>query len=226
MNIRMFLSNLKLLTDQARRLAPVLDWLRHHLALHAEKIPDTPIAFKITYIFSKFGRDLVRFDKLFHAWQQGTLKPFRPRAPQPRRERAKQTDRVKIHRLPASPAWLAKHAPGGLGFNNHLAPILAESEVQQFIAAEPRRAGRVLRPMMQALGLPLPAPLQRPKRVQKPRPKKPTPKKITKAELLETYPRPGVPRRWQLLIPGLNAPMLKRDREEIRRLKKETKQKH
>ena len=227
MFIRQFLTQTKWKTAIARALAPRLDVVRHHLGLSGERpAPQAlarrthaPISQIINTAWNRISRLLRRLDELMAKVEAGTARP-----PVKRKSRTATKPKTQSVRIPTGKSWAAI-APLSGSENFYIAQSLFAPEHFDRLIAEAPQSARIIRALCRLLQMPLPESLKLPKRPRKPRPKKPTPKKITKAELLETYPRPGVPRRWQLQIPGLNAPMLKRDREELRRLKKETKAK-
>ena len=120
-----------------------------------------------TLLWHRLARLANRFQTLFSRWQAGTLPALRNRAPRPCVARA-------TPRLPASQGWVGTRIPEAAPCAGMLHMLLQEPEVPRFVAAVPR-AGRLLRPLLRALGLPAPAWLHLP-----PRPRR-APKKSTEA---------------------------------------------
>jgi hypothetical protein len=153
-------------------------------------------------------RRINRLADLFAAWQAGTLKPVRPRAP---RAKPATPKAPPLLRIPTTRGW-ASRLSNMLTSNVRIRfeRLFAEPEFQRFLATEPR-AGRHIRPICFDTGMTIPDSIRPLRRKRKPKPK-PTPKRLTpeqKAELLAPYPPPGTPLRWQTRIPGLNAPIPK-----------------
>jgi hypothetical protein len=95
--------------------------------------------------------------------------------------------------------------PNGAAFIIYRA-ITLDPKVEAFFKEVPQAAG-ILRSLARPMRLHMPDWLKLPKRPRKPKPKAEKPPKPPKEEWV--YPFPGVPRRWQTQIPGINAPRLK-----------------
>ncbi len=119
-----------------------------------------------------------RFTLLYQRWQSGTL----PK-PHPHRTRARPAAPQDANTAP--PPTLPLRLPRSFGWVNHRIPESAppagmldamlhqrEGEVRAFLAAAPQ-AGRLLRPLCQALGVVQPDWLRLPPRPRRPRPPRP-----------------------------------------------------
>ena len=97
----------------------------------------------------RLGRIAARFTALFHRWRTGTLPALRP-------ARAGRPNTAKpIPRLPATSGWVNIRIPASAACTGQLEALLHDPELPQFLAAAPQ-AGRLLRPLCHALGLPEP----------------------------------------------------------------------
>ena len=126
----------------------------------------------LVLVWNRLGRTCLRFERLVAQWRAGTLAACRPsRAGQPRARKA------EALRLPTNRTWLIDLTRGpAAAAAFRLRVLMNDAELRQFLAECPR-AGRVLRPLAQMLGISLGEPefalLRRPPRVRKPRPPKP-----------------------------------------------------
>ena len=111
-----------------------------------------------------------RFLALFERWQTNTLPKPRLRPKRPRTSKPVDPTAPKPLRLPRTLGWAARRlaeAPPASGFLESLILNRAD-ELKPFLAAAPQ-AGRLLRPLCTALGLPLPDYLRLPPRPRRPR---------------------------------------------------------
>ncbi len=128
-------------------------------------------------LINRLGRTAARFAALFAGWRAGTLAPARPRPGRIRPQRVGP-------RLPATRGWLAGGTDHHVrAYGSHLQHLLAEPGMAEFVAEVPR-AGRLLRPLVHALGLPDPTWLALPQHPARVRRTPATPK-----------PEPGTPDR-------------------------------
>ena len=117
---------------------------------------------------TRLNRMAARFSALFHRWRTKTL-------PAPRPSRAGRPYTAKpILRLSATRGWVNIRIPASAPCTGQLETLLHDPEMPEFLAAAPQ-AGRILRPLCHALGLPEPHWLKRPARPAKPRPPRPNP---------------------------------------------------
>ncbi len=137
-------------------------------------------------VWTRVGRTAARLERLFTLWQQGTLKPPRPRpassipakaTPDPATPEPTQGARTLGLRLPRAKGWLIRLIPEAAPAGGQLESFIHRPDVAEFVAQVPR-AGRHLRPLCRMQGLALPDYLtlptcrrkQRPPRARKPRP--------------------------------------------------------
>ncbi len=128
---------------------------------------------------ARLGRTVARFRALHAAWAAGTLKPSRPgrpRAPRaasaPRDPAPRDTATEPPPRLPRAFAWLVLRAPEAATAAGMFNMLVEDAETRRFVAEVPR-AGRLLRPLCQALGIRPPPYLRLPPRPRKPRAPRP-----------------------------------------------------
>ena len=125
-------------------------------------------------LYTRLNRMAARFTALFHRWRTATLPAARPsQAGRPYTSRP-------IVRLPAKRGWVNHRIPAAAPCTGQLEALLHEPELARFLAEAPQ-AGRILRPLCHALGLPEPIWLQRP----------PTPKTQRPATRLRAEPEAG-----------------------------------
>lgn len=134
----------------------------------------------------RLTRIAARFQALFDRWQSNTLPT--PRAPRPSR-----TSRPAPHqalRLPRAQGWVSRRIPEAAPAAGFLISLLQNPETRPFVQAAPQ-AGRMLRPLCRALGIPQPDWLKlpaRPRPPRAPRPAKPRAPRLTDPELrLQPY---------------------------------------
>ena len=128
----------------------------------------------------RLHRLALRFQALFDRWQSNTLPTPRPRgdarrSPHPEaglppaQDATRQTPRKPLPRLPRALGWVNHRIPDSAPPSGWLESLLHDPDTQSFVHAAPQ-AGRLLRPLCQALGLPQPDWLRLPPRPRKPRP--------------------------------------------------------
>ena len=105
-------------------------------------------------IHTRLNRIAARFNALFQRWQTNTL-PI-PRAPQPRAAKP----RPPAPRLPSTRGWVNARIAAAAPCAGMLDILLHDPELPKFLADAPQ-AGRLLRPLCHALGLPEPPCLKR-----------------------------------------------------------------
>ena len=131
----------------------------------------------------RLGRIAARFTALFHRWRTNTL-------PAPRPSRTGRPYIAKpIPRLPARRGWVNIRIPASAPCTGQLEALLHDPELPEFLAAAPQ-AGRLLRPLCHALGLPEPAWLKLPPR---PKPIRPPPAKPPEPAADQPPPTPFRP---------------------------------
>jgi len=115
-----------------------------------------------------------RFQALFDKWHHGRLPKPRP-SPARRQQRPEPaTPRI---RLPRDFGWVNHRIPESAPPSGMLESLLLnEADTSRFVAEAPQ-AGRLLRPLCQALGITQPEWLQRPRLPRKPHAKKPRPER-------------------------------------------------
>ena len=146
---------------------------------------------------NRINRTIQRFESLVARWQSGTL-PNPRTTPRPRRATRAEPG---APRLPRGKAWLVRALAhhDGYGRASQLAHFLATPEAAAFLVAVPR-AGRLLRPLCNALGI------TPPDVIAPPPPAHPPPARP---------PRPAVPRPPRAPPPG-GAPAKPRRRAPLR----------
>ena len=133
----------------------------------------------------RLHRLALRFQALFDRWQSNTLPKPRPRPRQrrsphldagrlPLRTPDAATPRKSLPRLPRALGWVNHRIPDSAPPSGWLESLLHDPDTQSFVHAAPQ-AGRLLRPLCQALGLPQPDWLRLPPRPRKPRPSRSRP---------------------------------------------------
>ena len=195
-------------TPLGTALYGILILLREVIARHASAFrAQAPGA---VAAWERVNRLFHRFEALVLAWERGQLPTPRPRAPRIRKPASRAP-------RPGGFAWLGRLVPGTGGFGGTLLVFLEREDIKALITAAPQ-AGRILRPMLHALGWEPPAHLKLPPRP--PRPRKPRPKaeprrrltpihltraqidRMTAAELTHLFGR--LPPHFPLPIPNLN----------------------
>ncbi len=170
------------LTRQLRPPQPV--WLGQRVFLAIVPPPKRPLLPEPvwTLLWLRLDRLLTRLHALHDRWRTGTLPT--PRKPRPSKPRP--TPEI---RLPRAFAWVNHRIPEAAppaGFLSHI--LHNETEARQFVQDAPQ-AGRLLRPLCQALGVKQPDWLTLPPRPRKPRAPKPRPERPWRL----TDPRLGLP---------------------------------
>ena len=134
-------------------------------------------------LYNRLGRTAARFTALFARWSAGTLPTPRPaRAPRPVAAPS------PIPRLPSAHGWVNVRIADSAPCTGQLEALLHDPELPKFLAAAPQ-AGRLLRPLCRALGLPEPSWLKRP---AQPKPQR-LPLRPPRAELESPPPTPDRP---------------------------------
>lgn len=113
-----------------------------------------------------------RFQSLYAAWQAGTLRTPRPRAPRPKQDRTPDPAAAPAPALPRAFGWAIRRAPEAGPALGHLEQLVHDAETRRFVTEVPR-AGRHLRPLCRALGLVPPDYLRLPPRPRPPRQPRP-----------------------------------------------------
>lgn len=145
----------------------------YHPILKPELLPRlAPALWRLFH--ARLSRSVERFQALYAAWTAGTLKPPRPSRPRTRKPNPTPTDPPAEPplRLPRGFAWLNLRAEETVPSAGMLHMLVHDEETQRFVAEVPR-AGRLLRPLCQALGVRPPPCLTLPPRPRKPRPRRP-----------------------------------------------------
>ncbi len=125
-------------------LGAILDDMRHALARAAAR--DRAHADLLVALWTRIGRLSTRFERLYHRWRTGTLRPLPPpratacRAPRPRR------------RFPTGRAWLCRITREANAHGSQLQYLFAAPDFRDFLAAVPR-AARILRPLCPMFGI-------------------------------------------------------------------------
>ena len=169
----------------ASRLVAILTSLRHAIAAHtaresrAQSVtwlgtqayspvtapsqrPKLP-AETWVLLYHRLNRLAARFTALFARWQTNTLPMPRLRAPRPYIPR-------ETPRLPTTHGWINARIPEAAPCAGTLDILLQHSELPKFLTEAPQ-AGRLLRPLLRALGLQTPDCLKLPKpKLLSPRP--------------------------------------------------------
>ena len=115
--------------------------------------------------WNRISRLSARFLALVAAFRAGRLRP--PRAGGPRKGNAAK----KPFRFPSKFGWMLRFGSEVCCSRSQLEHWLATNEeAAAFIAAAPRQAGRILRPLCHMLGIELPEALRPPKRSRRQRP--------------------------------------------------------
>lgn len=171
-------------TPLTQVFAALLSGIRAALANHA--LRQDHLSGLVALIYARLGRMAFRLDRLAQLWRANKLpKPGKPRPGRPRAPRP-----APSVPYPRRSLWLVRIAQPTAQFLQQVEMFLARPETLALVQAAPQ-AGRLLRPLCHAYGIPLPAYLQLP-----PRPKRPaTPKP----------PRP--PRRARFALPPGDRPL-------------------
>ena len=123
-----------------------------------------------TLLWHRLGRMANRFQALLQRFQANTLPAPRPsRAGQPARQPG--TPRLA---LPRAHGWVNHRIPESAPCTGQLADLLLDPALPAFLARAPQ-AGRLLRPLCRALGVPLPPCLALPPRPRPARSRPATP---------------------------------------------------
>ena len=109
-----------------------------------------------TLLWHRLNRLAARFQALFARWQTNTLPTRRPCAPRPYTPR-------EYTRLPTTPGWINHRIAEAASCAGTLDILLQHPELPEFLQQAPQ-AGRLLRPLIRALGLPTPDCLKLPPR--------------------------------------------------------------
>ena len=121
----------------------------------------------------RLGRLAARFAALFARWQANTLPIPRARTPRPSTPRPSTpppSSPSNYQRLPASRGCINLRIPEAAPCGGMIHILLQEPELPRFLAAAPQ-AGRLLRPLLRALGLDAPDCLKLPPRPPRTRPR-------------------------------------------------------
>jgi hypothetical protein len=136
------------------RFAQITAFLREAIARAAAR--NRVHAPVLVLAWTRIGRMLARFQRLFDRWRSGTLPSPRPSRPgQPRRP-------GPTPRLPGG-LWFPALVPEFSTAAVRLEALLADPTMVDFLAACPQ-AGRILRPLCRLLALPLTPPVRLPAR--------------------------------------------------------------
>ena len=197
----------------ASRLVAILTSLRHAIAAYTAResraqsvtwlgtqayspieapnqLPKLPVETWVL-LYHRLNRLAARFTALFARWQTNTLPSPRPYTARP------YTPRL-TPRLPTTHGWVNHRIPESAPCTGQLDALLHDPELPKFLAAAPQ-AGRLLRPLLRALGLPAPDWLQLP-----PRPIRTPPAKQT-APAEQTPPDEPPPTPDRPLPPNIRA---------------------
>ena len=132
---------------------------------------------------NRLARIAARFTALFARWKTNTL-------PAPRPSQAGRPYTAKpIPRLPAQRGWVNARVPASAPCAGMLEALLHDPELPKFLEQAPQ-AGRLLRPLCHAIGLPEPTWLKRPPR---PKPIRPPPAEPPEPEAGQPPPTPFRP---------------------------------
>jgi len=147
------------------------------------------------HVWSRAAAAVIRFETLYAAWQAGTLRPPRIRAPRPTQATPPDAEapapaRLR-HRLPRRRGWLAATHFNMRNVASQLAHMLDRPDLADFIQAAPQLR-RVLRPICHMLGIDPPSPWRLPPRPPRPpsppSPPRARPARPTLAPLLRPLP--------------------------------------
>ena len=165
-----------------------------------------PLVALLVLAHGRLWRLAHRFDALALRWHAGTLPKRRvgpPRPPHPQTPRPHTAPRA--HLRSGRMAWLIRLHQRTAQFAGQVEVFLAQPETRA-LAAEAPQAGRLLRPLCRALGLPTPDYLRLPPRPPRPVQPKPIPPKPAQAK--PAKPRPGTAAAvtWRTYRPGRTRP--------------------
>ena len=113
-----------------------------------------------------------RLQSLFARWQQGTLKPPRPRASRPAGHPARPAPAQPYQRLPRERGWINRRVEAAAQCCGLLHNFLQQPDAECFHAEIPQSA-RLLRPLCHALAVDHPTWLKLPPRPRRKRPRSP-----------------------------------------------------
>lgn len=151
-----------------------------------ERLP--PLAAPLwSLLLRRLDRLSVRFNTLFQRWRDNCLPRRRPA-----RARTRPTTGPgpqPLPRLPTAHGWVNHRIPESAPPTGQLESLLRDPETRALVAAAPQ-AGRLLRPLCRALGIPQPDWLRLPKRPRTPPTRKTRPTPPPPAGLQVAPPRP------------------------------------
>ena len=139
---------------------PVVVWLgtQAYVAKPQPNQPTTLPSETWHQLTLRINRIAQRFRALYARWQAGTLPPLRPSRAGTQSRRQPQT------RLPTERGWIGARIPAAAPCAGTIEYLLYNvPEMQDFVQTVPQ-AGRLLRPLLRALGLPAPDWLKLPPR--------------------------------------------------------------
>ncbi len=136
-------------------------------------------------LWRRLGRLATRFEILFARWTAGHLPRRRPSRPRTTAHPATPSQ-PSTPRLPRVHGWVNHRIPDAAPPSGHLGALLRDPVTRAFVQAAPQ-AGRLLRPLCRALGVPQPEWLKLPVRTRKQRP--------TRHPAPESTPPPAGPDR-------------------------------
>ena len=207
-------------TPQAAAWALILDRLCATIAYTVPQL--AALVPLLTAARRRIHRTLLRLDRLILRWQTNTLprprpsRAGRPRTPPPE-PKPDTRPRKPLPRLPTGQAWLSRRVRFTNVYGGQIAVELAKPETRAFVEAAPQ-AGRLLRPLCRALGVPLPDWLKLPERP------KPDPNRSPHRDAgTPRTPKPRQPKLPPGYLPGMlptDRPLPKRIIDAVRSHKK------
>jgi hypothetical protein len=145
-------------TCPAERLVLILLGARDVLAVRS--VREHALGPLVILIAKWMSRRTARFTKLLASFREGRLRLPRARV---RRSEPTSKEPQKL-RVPGRRGWMIRWTQGAAVFGSQLQFWLEDPEVKALLAAAPKQAGRLLRPICHALDVPLPPELRLPKR--------------------------------------------------------------
>jgi hypothetical protein len=144
-------------------------------------------------LFNRLGRLSTRFQALHDRWRSNTL-PAR-RAPTPRQRAGATQSHEELHnpappRLPQAQAWVSRRIPEAAPSVGQFEALLHDPQTRALTEAAPQ-AGRLLRPLCRALGIPQPGWLKLPRRARTPHLLAPLPAGDLAPSAVEPPPAPA-----------------------------------